>query len=481
LWLGEAATPLILSNALGAIAFVAAALWAAGFFQIRSGYTSGGFGYYRMGLLAPFNANNWSYVLRPIFNGGEGTNYLGLGGLLLLVFSLPVLIGTKTFLVPGKRWIPLIVGLLLLAAFAVSNVVALGSEPIFTVPLPQKLFDFASIFRGSERMFWPVSYVILIASIWLVFRGFGARTGTILIAACALIQVADTHAGWGRSVDKFAKFGPVWASNFNSDFWEKAEPRYRRLRVIPMTFSGQWWGNVGPLALSHGWATDSVYFARADAERLRKAERAASDVLSSGTFDRQALYILDERSARAAWQHLGPDDLLEKVDGFLVLAPGGADLADQLDNGEAIEDIVSKFPVSLAVGFDDHSAGQSYLGSGWYPPEWWGVWSKGTKASLLLKLDGSASGRKLRFSATGFEPADGKKQQAALVFDGVEIADIELGPEPEWFAVNLPGPIDGQQIHVLDFLVRYPTKPRWRFQSSDGRLLGIGLRELIIQ
>jgi Family of unknown function (DUF6311) len=86
LWLGET---YLLRSALeftSIIALLVALVWAAGFFDISSGHGAGGFGFYRMNLLAPFNPLDWSYVLRPLSNPPgqyEGFNYFGLGGLLL--------------------------------------------------------------------------------------------------------------------------------------------------------------------------------------------------------------------------------------------------------------------------------------------------------------------------------------------------------------------------------------------------------------
>jgi hypothetical protein len=80
-------------------------MWQAGYFAVSSASGSlGGYGFFRMNLLSPFDPKGWSYLLRTLplpSDYGEGYMYFGLGLLLLWPFALYKLVrdkGTKVLL-----------------------------------------------------------------------------------------------------------------------------------------------------------------------------------------------------------------------------------------------------------------------------------------------------------------------------------------------------------------------------------------------
>jgi hypothetical protein len=143
----------------------------------------------------------------------------------------------------------------------------------------------------------------------------------------AVIQIADTNAGWRALESKFAHVGSSWPTTLKSPFWEKAALRYANVRAVPVKHPSPLWYIGRPFAVSRGLSTDSIYLARVDVEKLSGAQRRAVEVLRNDSFNRDSLYLLNGPSARQALNHVGARDLLAKVDDLFVFAPDGADLA----------------------------------------------------------------------------------------------------------------------------------------------------------
>ena len=67
-------------------------LWQAGYFSLGAGSgAAGGYGTFRLNLLALIDSRGWSYILPPIpmqIDFGNGFNYLGLGVIIAIPFAV---------------------------------------------------------------------------------------------------------------------------------------------------------------------------------------------------------------------------------------------------------------------------------------------------------------------------------------------------------------------------------------------------------
>ncbi len=329
-WLLEAEPRSMMWEIGLAVGLVTASLWTAGFFTIGTGLGTSGFGVYRLDLLGPFNPAGWTRIL-PSFpnapNEFEGFSYFGLGGLVLIVLAVPALLRGDAAPLLTRRWLPLLVALLMLTLFAISNEVTLATRHLLTLPLPQWTLGLADTFRSSGRMFWPVYYAVLIGVAWLVVRRYGAWAASLLLLAAAILQLIDTSAGWWPIGARMAKAGPSWTTPIQSPWWSAAAKRYKKVRGLPPAPIATHWEVVGYYALTHGLQTDAVYFSRLDTGRFLALQGKAARMMQEGGFDPDTLYVLGDAVFAATFQHLGPDDMLAKIDGLWVFAPGSAALA----------------------------------------------------------------------------------------------------------------------------------------------------------
>ncbi|WP_423205084.1 DUF6311 domain-containing protein [Pseudomonas kribbensis] len=472
-------------------ALVSVCCWQAGYFSVSGAdAASDGFGLYRANLLTLFSANAWSYVLRDLPGGvgdTEGFGFLGFGLLLLALCGFVGWLQGRTGLGEKLRRYPvLLLALAGLMVFAVSNNIAFG--PLnFTYPLPEKIIAVANIFRGSGRMVWPVYYAVILVIVFLVIRANEPRTAICLLAMALLVQVADTHRGWAP-IRKHLMMEPSsrWATPMVDPFWQSAATHYQKIRwLTPQNHSSQWM-NVAAFAAVHGMATDAVYLGRMAQAPLEEAGRRASEMMASGQYDPDTLYLLGDRALLRAFSNIHTTtDLFTRIDGFLVLAPGWKQCRDCLQ--VSVEKTPQQRVPELASGqemrFSYGDAGQVFLAGGWSDPEPFGIWSSGTDAELVMRVQDSA--RSLRLETMAFLPPGLARQDVVIKLNGIEAPSISLDkPDGNILELNLTPAIrkrireDGLLRVQLQFADA--ISPRQSGVSNDARQLAMGLKTLIV-
>ena len=308
-------------------------LWQAGFFMVRSGLSTEGYGYYRMNLLAPINpatnaasADKWSYVL-PGFpqQGGdyEGFNYFGLGILVLILIVSPYVIGRLRQLKFDFSWFPLFITCLVLSLYAISNNVGIGLFT-FSYWLPPMIIDAANMLRASGRMFWPVFYLVLWYSVFLLVKNHSRKIVVSVIVGVLVLQVVDTKAGWGPFSEELKRDPKPWQSSLKSADWPVIAAQYKKIRLIPP-------GNTpidadfAYLAATHGLATDGAYLARYDAVKLIDLYMRTDLAVKTGNYEKDSLYVMDANDTSLvalAKSRLNTErDLFAVIDGYAVIAP----------------------------------------------------------------------------------------------------------------------------------------------------------------
>ena len=308
---------------------IAFACWLAGYFTVIRGLSLEGFGSHGTNLLAFFDPGRvdyrlWSYFLIDIPGDGaghEGFNFAGAGVILLLPFAIVSFIRSPALLIlQGFKRRILVFSLFFLWLFALSNNISIGLLQ-FHYDIPSSLMWFVGMFRASARMFWPLFYVLIFSTIFLVIRGYGAKKSILIMTIAFLLQVADTSAGWlGIRKHLSVKPSSTWATPLKDPFWVMAASRYKKIHIVPLEGQFLGWQDLAYFAGTHHMSIDGVYLARIDKVKLDLANQNNLNALRTGNYDPDSIYILSEAVANTVTVNL-VNDLLLRIDGFIVLAP----------------------------------------------------------------------------------------------------------------------------------------------------------------
>ncbi|MDB5715081.1 MAG: hypothetical protein JWO15_2478 [Sphingomonadales bacterium] len=183
------------------------------------------YNYYAMALDALWNPANASYSLfLPAIaqqNGlsFEGFQYLGFGSL-LLVASAPFIVWQTPPVEPvtgmHRRLLWLVPACLVLTILALSNSVNWQGRTLFEIPLPWSVITALDPVRAAGRLFWVVSYIIVLAVITIAYRLPTQRAEQFLVlivflqfmdltgmmtAVRRVTADANTHRTWRRTAD----------------------------------------------------------------------------------------------------------------------------------------------------------------------------------------------------------------------------------------------------------------------------------------
>lgn len=298
-----------------------AVMWLAGYFMVGAAASAlPGFGTYRMNLLAPLDPDGtWSRLLPDLpsnYGEFEGFNYLGLGVLLLAPLGVYQLLA-KRAPVDLRPVIPLLAAALVLTLLALSNRVALGKLELLSYGAPA----YADLLRGSGRLFWPAYYLAVLAILVLVFRGLAPRLAIAACAAALAVQVADSSPALRQVGERLAN--AAWSSPLQSPLWAQLGKRYRRVIYVMPRNDYATFRPWAAFAADHGMAVNFGYFARVNAERMIAASAALEAEVRANALRPDSLYVFEDGPLwRLAAARRGPEDLVEVVDGFRIIAPG---------------------------------------------------------------------------------------------------------------------------------------------------------------
>ena len=323
---------------LGSLAALGLVMWQTGYFMLAAGsLEGGGYGYYRMNLLSLFHANGgWSVVFANDFLGpgdDEGFNFLGVGGLVLLVVAIAESLRDSSVWRGFRRFWPIAALAAILTLYAVSNHPALGSTELFTFPMPERIASLTGIFRASGRVFWPVFYLIYLGSMFVVATRFTPRKAAAILGFLFVLQIADCSQALGILHRKLNHQKP-WVSSLRSPFWPEAAKRYKKIVYVPPYNVPKNYFDLSYFAASSGMSINVGAFARLDLEKLRRASEEQIQKISAGSFADDSLYVFEQHGTwETALAALRQGDRAGALDGFRILAPKCSQCATCLATG----------------------------------------------------------------------------------------------------------------------------------------------------
>jgi hypothetical protein len=415
-------------------------------------------------------------------DAGNGFNYFGLGVLVCIIFALIAKIKLKADL-PSffkiQRHLFLYLVFLALTLFAITNTVAIGYWK-HTFVIPDGLVQLASILRASGRMFWPVLYFIFLVAIIFICRGYGKKSALLILGSCFALQVIDTGAGWWPIHQALSISGSNHESPLINDAWKNFGKQYQKIVRFPLHNHGENWEHLARLAVSNKIATNSVFLARFDENKLKAGNDKINTQLRVGPLDPGALYILGLWKFDPEPIRFNPNtDVLAKIDGFTVLAPGWkvCTVCPPVDPMLELTRYAPLTQINEEIYFYRDAFGRNeFMLDGWIPyGELWGSWTEGSNASLIIPLP-SGKPHSLTFKLRAFVNGNHPKQSFEILINGIVVKKVSLDEfEGNVVEVPLPQSALSEQFMKVQFKLLNPASPKSLGISDDGRQLGIGL------
>lgn len=472
-------------------------MWAAGYFLDMS-VSGGGFGFYSLNALAPFTEIGATPFLRDAPAGAtagqyEGFNYLGLGVLLALSAGcLRALItyGCHKHAAP-RGWLAspdtaLIFSCAGLCALALSNQVTFGSHILFVIPMSAHLESAANVFRASGRLFWPVYYLLILASIRSALQ-FGRPVCAALLVVVIVAQLASLfpllHAirVFSSSNAAESKF-PV----FPAAFWKQARMRYSEIYVIPGQYKENEHLPYETLAGTYGFSIDTAYFARLPSARVQEPRGRRHDQFYHGVLDSHGMYLIQSSATdkfNSVQQLFPPSTGIGVIDGFTVVAPKWLDGKRESDLHAPVSHDFPAAALGAHYSFGSGGTGLPYMLTGWSEPGDEGTWSEGSSAMLALHLPPHSGGVTLVLSAEPYLPARFPRLDVDVQIDGHVLAHWKFErdkpvPDTRLFIPAALRPANGNVALTLIF--NQARSPLQSGESADSRQLALLIRTVSI-
>ena len=478
--------------------------WQVGYLEVTS-LSTGNYGIGRINLLALIDPDTWSYILpnipdvpdpvEPLARAFESFAYLGLGSIFLALLGFIAWLMSRVALKPiYLRYRSLVWALLALSLFAISNQVALGPYG-FVVPIPDSVRNAASILRASARLFWPVYYAVLLTILYLVMRGYSKKTATLFLAVGLLIQIVDTSAGWlpKRKTLFMQTPASVMGTPLQSPFWAEAAKHYQNIVIVlPQDGGSIDWKVFADYAAKYHLKTNSAYLGRYDANKINQSKVKLITLLQTGFYDQKSLYVIADDKIIRTLQHLNKSvDLLARIDGFNVLAPGwvACALCIQLPYTDLVQNLIPS--LNLNTPFLFSRAGKKLkpyvLVNGWTYPENWGVWSMDNHARLILPLpqylpvSSLMKNRKVQASYVVMDVraivnSQHPTSHLNIVVNEKQVQKLNLTQgDQNYITIPITAAIQEAGFLQLDFEFLNPIRPKDIGMGNDDRRLSIGL------
>ena len=167
-----------------------------------------GYGDYALDIFSIFSNNtpsvsgkiNWSFLMpNTEMLGHESFAYLGLGGIILLIFLIVIFISNYNIFIKNKKFYPYLLIILIFSIIAISNKIHLFGDQIFSYELPKVIYGVLSVVRASGRLFWPVYYLVFLGSIIFLYKTFSKKNSLYILVIVFFLQLLDIHQGLKES------------------------------------------------------------------------------------------------------------------------------------------------------------------------------------------------------------------------------------------------------------------------------------------
>ncbi len=373
-------------------------MYVVGYFEVRVIDTFAlGFGTYKLNILSILDSTNshtntaWSWII-PGLNLSreeelEGFNFVGLGGLSLVIFGFYLLFNDKKLRSSlNKKFINgTYISLVVIFLLSLSNNISIGNLKVLSIPLTDYFYGPLSIIRSSGRLFWIISYFVIFASIFLIHKKFKKKSFLIFLIIVA-IQIIDTSSGLRSYIERDDKEYNLIKSNF----WENNEitKLNKILTTSPVNYNKHFDAFAYFIESNHIKKTNIIKMARANRNKAANNRYTLINDFNKRNLENETIYIIDNIGHLLSLKEIFKNENVGFFfkDNIWSMVKGKRDLMDE--NDKKIFNNLSlyepEFFKNNNLMFNNPNR---FVGFGWsHNLNDNGIWSEGNFSNLLFKI-----------------------------------------------------------------------------------------------
>ncbi len=323
-------------------------LYLIGYIDPGTKLSTSGFGFYKANLLTFFDSNLlWSNIfsdIKSIEGEHEGFAFLGSGVLLLALIFIPLILYKrkefKLYKVAGLKYFFIISILLLI--LALSNNIHIGDYHLLNIDLPKFIEKTFGIIRASGRMIWIPFYLIYIL-LFIAIDSFSYRKlSKILIILALTINIIDLNKVSNLFILKTGDIelnykevysGPQhftqyeywekqWESPLKSKEWKNFAKIYNEINYIYPKNRPDNYFILALYAAKNKMSVNFGSFSRVKKQKVKEEIKKLKFIVNNNNYNKNTLYYFNKKSDwELAKRNKKKYDLVEVIDGFMILAP----------------------------------------------------------------------------------------------------------------------------------------------------------------
>ena len=456
-----------------------------------------GYGNYALDISGLFSSNtsvingniDWSFFFtNNTVLPSEGFAYLGVGGIIFLIYMIIILINNFKDFRKKEEFLPIFLIVLIFLIAGITNRVHLFNSIIFDFELPTIIYGILSIVRASGRLVWPVYYLIFFISIIFLYKNFSKKNSFYILTIIFVVQLIDIYPGLKKHYNSNSFISEKKLINYS--FWKDLTKENSVLRTT--------------------YLNNQTRFLLGLREVLLLKNIKKTDISTHGRYNRKQASISRSSLYRSFDQKKVPKNTIFAVDSFnhlrtlkylfknknigfffkdnkWIMVSGYVDQMTDYDLSQLKK--YNPLPVTknkkIYLNFDDEN---SIHGIGWTHNRLSskkGIWTEGNISNLIFKLEGNIDDNfviKIKLNSIitrKNEPINFSVGVNNYFIKEFNLKNInELNEDSIFVNLNTNNIIDN--IIYIKFKIENPVTKLELLKSPDARKLGILVESLEI-
>jgi len=466
--------------------FLIFTMYIAGYFVIPTIHSIGhGYGFYKANLLSFIDPQffsdmnySWSLLLRDIYNTWEeyeGFSYLGLGIIFIILFLFYSFNKIK-FILKKKRKYFFIFFLFFL--LSISSKINIGQHEIINLTLPNFCYALLSIFRASGRFIWPSYYIVILGSIFLLYK---VNRNSYILFFFLLIQLTDFSAAIKNKF--FSNNFSISDLNYKNDFISKFNTNEMSLKTTNITNESNIFIKASNILINENFKNTNLFrVGRYNREELSRLRTQQFLDFNNNTFSNKSIYIIDNidhlRQLKFLFENsehgfFFRDDLIFFIgNSKFLMNKHDHDSLSKIKFNSILKDNIKYIKLNDPEGF---------LGMGWShnldsrESSTAGSWSEGYSSSIFFNTYNSENIKLINLNIVSSitNNKDMLKLEFYLNNKPIKLLEIENKLNQIISLDTKNNLING--LNYLQVIIYNPITPVSKLETVDGRLLGFKL------